>query len=356
MRRKLSRFHKGGLAVIAAVAIAALLSIGVGRANSTPSKVSAATSARHLQADQYRIALVIPDFTQNELILDLKNGAQAAAKKYHVKLLVTGTGAAEDQVKAIKDAIAAKVDAIDYDTTDAAALTPVIIKANKAHIPVVCNTACASGGKNQAIITFNYKTMGLLTGKWIASKLKGGQGTVGIVDTNRTDSSVQQIYTGINAGLAAAGAHPKIVISPPTNWDPAAARTVTQNFLTANPNLDVLICLHDLVANVCRQVMDSMNYHSIALAGEGGTCQGLSNLLTGKMDFTVAQFLYSAGYMSIQQAVQILHGKHAKSTTKVAPMIGITSARAKAWANGSTKIPPGLGLEAAVAKAKAGCK
>lgn len=350
MHATIGGFKKVRPAILIAAALAALLSISAGSANSAPAKARAATST------QYRIALVIPDFTQNELILDLKNGAQAAAKKYHVKLTVTGTGAAEDQVKAIKDAIAAKVDAIDYDTTDAAALTPVIKQANSAKIPVVCNTACASGGKNNATITFNYKTMGTLTGKWIASQLPGGTGTVGIVDTNRTDSSVQQIYQGINAGLKAAGANPKLVISPPTNWDPATALTVAQNFLTANPNLNVLLCLHDLVANVCRQVMDSMNYAKIPLAGEGGTCQGLSNLLTGKMNYTVAQFLYSAGYMSIQQAVQILKGKSAKSTTKVAPMIGISSALAKAWANGSKKIPPGLGLEAAVAKAKAGCK
>ncbi len=354
MHQQIGGFKKARPAIVIAAALAALLTISVGSASSAaPAKAS---SARAASASQYRIALVIPDFTQNELILDLKNGAQAAAKKYGVKLTVTGAGAAEDQVKAIKDAIAAKVNAIDYDTTDAAALTPVIKQANSAKIPVVCNTACATGGKNNATITFNYKTMGTLTGKWIASQLKGGTGTVGIIDTNRTDSSVQQIYQGINAGLKAAGAHPKLVISPPTNWDPATALKVAQNFLTANPNLNVLVCLHDLVANVCRQVMNSMNYHNIPLAGEGGTCQGLSNLLTGKMNYTVAQFLYSAGYMSIQQAVQILQGKSGKSTTQVAPMIGISSTLAKAWASGSAKIPPGLGLESAVAKAKAGCK
>src|SRR5438128_2592493 len=50
--------------------------------------------------------------------------------------------------------------------------------------------------RNSATVTFNYKIMGLLTGKWVASQLSGGQGTVGIVDTNRSDSSVQQIDAG----------------------------------------------------------------------------------------------------------------------------------------------------------------
>jgi ribose transport system substrate-binding protein len=322
-----------------------------------------ASAARHTgahatgaRASNLRIALIIPDFTQNELILDLKDGSQAAAKQLGAQLLITGTGSAEDQAKAVQDAIAAHVNAIVYDTTDAAALSPAIKKANAANIPVICNNSCSSSGKNAVTVTFNYKTMGQLTGKWIASQLKGGTGTVGIIDTNRTDSSVADIYTGIHQGLAAAHAHPKIVISPPTNWDPATAQTVAQNFLTANPNLNVLVCLHDLVAAVCRQVMNSTNYPKIPLAGEGGTCQGLSNLLNGNQDFTVAEFLYKAGVLGIQDAVQVVNGHTPKNTLQIAPMIGISAASAKAMASGSAKVPPGLGLETALKNAKAGCK
>jgi ribose transport system substrate-binding protein len=342
MRRVLSRLPIIGLA-------GALITASVFALSS-----SAATS--HARATPYRIALVIPDVTTNQLILNLQQGSQAAAKQAGVKLLITATGSTEAQVSAVQDAIAAHVDAIVYDTTNAAAMAPAIKKANAAGIPVICNNSCATQGKNAVTVTFNYKTMGLLTGKWIAKQLQGGKGNVGIIDTNRADESVAQIYKGINQGLKEAGASPKIIISPPTNWDPATALTVTQNFLTANPNLNVLVCLHDLVAAVCRQVLDSTHYASIPLAGEGGTCQGFQNILAGKQDFTVAEFLYKAGALGVQDAVDVLKGHTPKNTLVIAPMIGVSQASAKGMLTGKQPIPAGLGLGAALQAAKAGCK
>ena len=60
------------------------------------------------QADTIRIGMVLPDFTQNQLILDLHDQAQSAAKEEGVELLVTGRGAAEEQVAAVENYVAAK--------------------------------------------------------------------------------------------------------------------------------------------------------------------------------------------------------------------------------------------------------
>lgn len=317
---------------------------------------TSSTASTGTTTGKYRIALVIPDFTANQLILDLRNGSLDEAKKLGAQLIVTGSGSAEDQANAVRDAIAAHVNAIVYDTTDAAALTPAIKAANAAHIPVICNNSCATGGNAAVTVTFNYKTMGLLTGKWIAAQLKGGGGTVGIIDSDRADQTVQEVYTGIYAGLKAANVHPKVLVSPPTNYDPATVQTVAQNFLAANPNLNVLVCMHDLIAAVCRNVMNATHYPSIPLAGEGGTCQGFENMLEGRQSFTVAEFLYKAGVLGIQDAVAVLQGHTPANTTQIAPMIPITASYAKAMAGGSSPVPPGLNLQAALANAKAGCK
>lgn len=311
--------------------------------------------SKPLAAKKYRIAVILPDFTANELILDQKNGAVAAGKKYGVTLLTTGSGSAETQVKAIQDAIGAKVDAIVYNTIDAKAMATAIKQANAANIPVICSNSCAAG-KHAVKVTFNYKLMGQLAGKWIASQLPGGKGTLGVVDTSRADASVQQIYAGMYAALKAAGASPSIKISPPTNWDPAKALSVSANFLTANPNLDVLICFHDLVANACRQSMNAGGYKHIPLAGLGGTCQGFANMLTGRQDFTVAQFLYSAGYLGVEDAVEVLKGKPPANRNQIAPMLGITVADAKAILAGTKSVPPGLGLKQKIQRASHGCK
>ena len=64
---------------------------------------------------------MIPDFTQNELILALKTGAEDAAVDAGVELLVTGSGSAQDLVAAIENYASAGVDVIVYDTIDAQA-------------------------------------------------------------------------------------------------------------------------------------------------------------------------------------------------------------------------------------------
>jgi ABC-type sugar transport system substrate-binding protein len=317
--------------------------------------VQASPSSTLKAAKTYRIAVILPDFTANELILDQKNGAAAAGKKYGVKLMITGSGSAETQVKAVQDAIGANVDAIVYNTIDAKAMATAIKQANEANIPVICSNSCTTG-KHAVKVTFNYHVMGLLAGKWLGKQLPGGKGTLGIVDTSRADASVQQIYAGLYAGLKADGAKPTVKISPPTNWDPAKALTVSANFLTANPNLDALICFHDLVANACRQSMNADGYKSIPLAGLGGTCQGFSNMLKGRQDFTVAQFLYSAGYLGVQDAVEVLNGKPPANKNQIAPMLGITVADAKAILAGTKKVPPGLGLREKIQRAAGGCK
>ncbi len=106
----------------------------------------------------------------------------------------------------------------------------------------------------------------------------------------------------------------------------------------------MLICFHDLVANACRQSMNAAGYKSIPLAGLGGTCQGFSNMLKGRQDFTVAQFLYSAGDLGVRDAVAVLDGKAPANRNQIAPMLGVTTQDEKAILAGTEKVPPGLGL------------
>src|SRR5438105_9404240 len=133
------------------------LGVAAGGAQASPSSKSA-------PAKTYRIALILPDFTANELILDQKNGAVAAAKKLGVTLMITGSGSAETQVKAVQDAIGAKVDAIVYNTIDAKAMAPAIKQANGADIPVVRSNSCTTG-QHAVKVTLNYRTVGRPAGR-----------------------------------------------------------------------------------------------------------------------------------------------------------------------------------------------
>lgn len=339
------------IAVVTALSVLALIAAGCGDDDDAGGGAAGGGASE----ETLRVALVLPDFTQNELILDQKNGAEAEAEKLGIELTTTGSGDAAEQARAVQNAVAAKVDAIVYNTIDAEALTPAIEEANAAGIPVICSNACAAGGENAAEITFDYKQMGEIMGEWLAEQVPSG-GKVGIVDTNRADASVQQIYEGIDAGLAAGGSDPELVISPPTDWDAAKGLKVATDLLTANPDFDVLVCFHDLLLDACNQAMSATDYEDVPLSGLGGTCAGLAALLDGNAENTVAQFLYKAGSLGVAAAKAAVDGGDAESLSETAPMVGITSDSAKAMLDGSEQAPADTGLDEKLKSAEAGCK
>ena len=147
----------GGVLLVVFAALAVLL-------------VGAASGQSRAAKDNLRIALILPDFTKNSAILGVKQGAEDEAKKLgNVTLITTGSGSADGQVKAVENAIAAKVDAILYDSISGNAFTNAVKEANKAGIPVVCYVSCAPGGKQASKIDFDFKAIGVPLGKWTAT-------------------------------------------------------------------------------------------------------------------------------------------------------------------------------------------
>ena len=313
-------------------------------------------------AAKIRIALVLPDFAQNAAILDVKKGAEATAKQLgNIELITTGNISADGLVKSIETAIAAKVDVILYDTIDGKATSPAIIKANKAGIPVVCYISCAIRGKHVAKIEFDWEGIGRVEGKWLAKQLKAGQQKNGgtpvyaVVDTSKADPSVAGIYRGRDAEIRAAGLKPKVVTTPPTNWDRAKGLTYATDLLTANPRIDAMTCNADSIALACYQAMKAAGRTNIPYSGANGDCVNLAAVLSGKQGLSVILFLKSGASLALQTAVKVARSQPYKATG-VVPIQGIDQATAKSILSGKTKSPAGLDTLERLKAARAGCK
>jgi ABC-type sugar transport system substrate-binding protein len=321
---------------------------------------AASGHTRASQAD-VRIALILPDFTKNSAILGVKQGADDAAKKLGVTLITTGSGSADGQVKAVENAIAAKVDAILYDSISGDAFTNAVKEANKAGIPVVCYVACAPGGKHASKIDFDFKGIGVPLGEWAGKALLAGQkkdgGTpvLAIVDTNKTDLAVKEIYKGFYEGIKKSGVKYKQVMSPPTAWDPAKGLTYAGSLLASNPRIDVLYCNADTIALACYQAMKAAGRTNIPFAGANGDCPNLKLLLDGIQAYEVILFLKAGAAPALEAALKAAQGKPVAATGKV-PIQGLTTAQAKAILAGTTKAPAGLPTREMLKAAQAGCK
>lgn len=309
-----------------------------------------------------RIALVLPDYAQNAAILDVKKGAEAAAKKLGgIQLSTSGNISADGQAKAIEAAIAADVDVILYDTIDGKAVSPAIAKANKAGIPVVCYISCAVRGKHAAKIEFDWVGIGREEGKWLAKQLLAGQRKNGgtpvfaQVDTSKADPAVAAIYKGRNTAIRAAGVKPKFVITPPTNWDRAKGLTYATDILTANPRIDAMTCNADSIALSCWQAMKAAGRTDIPFSGANGDCVNLASVLKGEQGMSVILFLKSGAGVALQTAVKVAK-KQPYKKAGIVPIQGIDKARADRILSGKERVPTGLDTLGRLKAAKAGCK
>jgi ribose transport system substrate-binding protein len=294
-----------------------------------------------------KVGLVLPDYTQNELILGAKEGAEAAAKKLGVDLTVAkGSGDTTEQVRSIEDMVTSQVDVLVYDAIDETGVGPAIQAASEAGVKIVCIVSCTDQGDHAARIDFDYETeMGVPTGEWLAEAVPTAK-KVGFVDSNRVNPAVAAMYDGVKSALSSAGASPKLEISPPTDWDKAKALNIARDFLTANPDLDALMCMHDLIAGACLDAIRELGYKDIPVGGEGGTCEGLNNIVAGRQAFTVIQDLHPAGAEGIRIAKQLATGKKVEQTKMFIPMAPVTTEILKGIQSGDNGVINGVDVKA----------
>ncbi|MBL8584399.1 MAG: sugar ABC transporter substrate-binding protein, partial [Rhizobiaceae bacterium] len=210
--------------VLAAAAAAALLS-----------------TAAYAQ-DKPKIGLIQIDLS-NPFHLGEVDGAKEAARRAGFDLVVTsGEGDVTKQIQAMENLINEGVDAISINFIDAAAFGPTMAKAAAANIPVICLHSKIEGCA--AVLGFDERYTGKIVGEYAVELLKARyngevkgevanlQGLLGQgLNTDRSGgfTDVMAQYPGV-----------KVVAQEPTSWDPTKAVSITENWMTAYPNLDLI--------------------------------------------------------------------------------------------------------------------
>lgn len=326
------------LKLACSVAVAALVSNGV------------------MAQEKIRIGMVLPDLS-NQIIADIDAGARARAEELgNVEVLTSATYSGEEQAQGVENYVVQQVDAIIYDSIDAAAVGPAIAKANEAGIPVVAILAGATGAKNDSYIAPNFNENGRIIGRWMAAQL-GPEGVVAHVEGNPADVSGADLTRGYSEGLAEGGIN-ALVASAPSNWERERALAVASDILTANPNLQGLYGANDDVAMGALQALNaSGRADQVLLAGHNGTCEALASMLEGGLDFTVMLFNRPAGALAVDTAIALIKGEAVEENI-AAPVFGIDAATAQAIAAGQdADVPEALKPEVTerVMAAKNGC-
>ena len=247
-----------------------------------------ATSLAQAQ-DKPTIGLIQIDLS-NPFHLGEVEGAKEAARRAGFELVITsGEGDVTKQIQAMENLINQGVDAISINFIDSAAFGPTMAKAAAANIPVICLHSKIDGCA--ATLGFDERYTGKIVGEYAAELLKARYGEVKGEVANLQGLLGQGLNTDRSGGFTDVMAqYPgvTVVAQEPTSWDPTKAVSITENWMTAYPNLDLIYGNSDSLTVPAAGVVDRAGkQEQVLIVSVDGTEPGLTAVKDGVMESTV---------------------------------------------------------------------
>ncbi|MFR9778744.1 ABC transporter substrate-binding protein [Micromonospora sp. MS34] len=155
----------------------------------------------------------------------------------------------ENQIKAIRNFIQQKVDVIAFSPVVESGWDTVLKEAKDAGIPVILTDRAVDSVDKSLYKTFlgsDFVKEGRLAGEWLVEQEKSATGPVNIVELQGTTGSAPA--NDRKKGFAEAiSANPnlKIIASQSGDFTRAGGKQVMEQFLKANPKIDVLFAHND---------------------------------------------------------------------------------------------------------------
>ena len=257
--------------------------------------------------EPYTISLLTGTM-DNPYWITVTENAQKAAEMLGVNLVplaVDVEGIATQQISQMEDRIAQGDDAIVVAVQETQALIPAIEQANAAGIPVIAIDKGAEGGKMESIIMTDNVAAAYDGAKWVAEQI-GGKGKVLLLEGRPGGQTAIDRKTG---GEKAFAEYPDIeVISLPGDWETAKAQAMTEDVLTANPDLAGIFASNDMMAIGAVTALAAAGL-DIPVCGFDAVDPALVMVRDGRLGATVAQFPGRMGFMGVEYAVRVINGE-----------------------------------------------
>ena len=249
--------------------------------------------------------------TDNAFWIAQVAGGQEAARRNGFELIVTsGEGDVTRQVAAFEDLVNQGVNAIAINPLDASAFGPAMEAAAAANIPVVCLFSTIEGCVTT--LGFEERVNGELVGQYAVNLLteKYGEpmGEIAIllgalgqdINTNRSGGFTDVIARYPNISVVAA--------ESTGNWEADRAVALTENWLTAFPDLDLIYGLSDSLALPGANVLARAGRDDIMIVSYDGTDVGLEGVADGTLNSTVALLPQYNGFWNVYAAYLVATG------------------------------------------------
>lgn len=271
---------------------------------------SFAASPSRAQQGALKIGLVQLG-TDNPFWIAQVEGGKEAGRRYGFELIVTsGEGDVTKQVQAFENLVNQGVNAISINPLDAKAFGPAMEKAKAANIPVVCLFSLIEGCAT--VLGFEEVANGRLVGGYavqlLTAKYGEAKGNVAIL-LGALGQDINKFRAGGFEEVIKQYPNIKIVAAESTgNWEADKAVALTENWLTAYPDLDLIYGLSDSLTVPASNVLKRAGREDILLVSYDGTEIGLAAVADGSLKSTIALLPQYNGFWNVYAAYLVASG------------------------------------------------
>lgn len=272
-----------------------------------------------------RVALVLKTLN-NPYFIDMQRGAEEAAKRLDVDLVVQAAERETDvekQMQIIENLIQARIGALAVTPSGSREVVPAIGKANQAGIPVVVvdtrldgKAATDAGIRTASFVGSDNYRGGRIIGEYLV-KASGGAAQVAILEGIPGHETGDSRIRGFrDATKDTPGV--QVVASQPANWERDQGFTVFQNMLQANPSIDTVFACNDMMAlGAIEAIAAAGKTGQIRVLGFDAVQDARKAIAAGTMAATVAQFPDEMGRVAVESAVKAMKGESVPAETGV---------------------------------------
>lgn len=279
----------------------------------------------------------VPGVARNPFYHSVRLGAEAAAKKYHVKLIWEGADqwsvSAETQI--IQTLVTRRVDGMFVTPTDPAAMIPVVQNVVNHHIPVVTVDTTLN---NNSMLLSQITTSNVQGGKEAAdilAKLMGGSGDVGVIALPPEVTTGQLRVKGFQEEIAAKYPNIHVVSIQNEQHSTTIAANETNHILIRYPKLKGMYAVNDTAAAGIVAALQQMHNTSVKVVAYDAMPIEVQYLKKNQVQALIVQKAYDEGYLAVKYLYEKLtgHGSQVPHTVMLNNIVATpsTMSQAQQW-------------------------
>lgn len=255
---------------------------------------------------------VVPKAVAHVFWQSVHAGAVAAGREADIEIEWKGPPTETDfsrQIEIVDSMINSRVDGIVLAPTESTSLVSVVERASREGIPVAIFDSGIDTDQYVSYVSTNNYDAGVLAAKALG-ELIGGEGKIAMVKMVPGSSSTMEREKGFEDTIAKEFPGIEKIAEQYCMSDRAKALAVTENMLTANPELTAVFASAEPATVGAAQAFKARNIgDEIKLVGFDSSESIEKDLRDGVIDALVVQDPFNIGYMAVKAVVAAINGE-----------------------------------------------